>query len=129
MRKAVSRGSITDEQFLELKLAYPERCGDYRWKQARSGISARLSEGNTLDEIMAGVRRYAAHCAATGKLATEYVMQASRFCGTEKPFLLPWHAPPKPENATERILRALNGTNADRTLEHEPERQFPAIAR
>lgn len=41
----------------------------------------------------------------------------------------PPRAPPKPENATERILRALNGNDNSRTIEHEPEREFPALTR
>lgn len=41
----------------------------------------------------------------------------------------PPRAPPPTENATERILRALNGTDNGRVIEHEPEREFPAIAR
>jgi hypothetical protein len=127
-RKTVPRGAITDEQFTDFKLAYPERSGDYRWKQARAGISARLSEGVPLEDILAGARRYAAYCAATGKLGSEYVMQASRFCGPERPFSLPWHPPPKAETASEAILRKLH-ENDGRVIEHEPQENFPALSR
>jgi hypothetical protein len=91
-RGSVSRAAISDEQFLEFKLAYPERNGDYRWKQARGAINARIREGSTFDEILAGARRYAAYCKAGGKIGTEYVKQASSFIGTkdEKPFLTSW---------------------------------------
>lgn len=37
-----------------------------------------------------GVKRYAAHCKAGGKIGTEYVMQAKRFFGVEKEFLNAW---------------------------------------
>lgn len=94
-RMSVLRVAISDEQFLQFKLAYPERNGDYRWKQARGAINARIREGNTFDEILAGTNRYAAYCKATGKTGTEYVKQASSFVGSkeEKPFLASWEVP------------------------------------
>lgn len=118
-REEVSRGS-EDSEFLELKLAYPPRSGDYRWRQARQAINARIAEGHLFPEIIAGALRYARYCESAGKAGTEYVMQASRFCGPDKPFLLPWKPPPKAETASERILR-LNGGDNSRIIEHEPD--------
>jgi hypothetical protein len=130
-RKAVSRGTPPEDPdwLLDFKLAYPPRAGDQGWRKAVRAAHARIAEGHTSAEFVAGAKRYAAFCEASGKLGSEYVKQACTFLGPDKAFLLPWHAPPKPENATERILRALNGTNNDRTIEHEPEREFPAIPR
>lgn len=130
-RKAVSRGTPPEdpEWLLDFKLAYPPRAGDQGWRKAVRAAHARIAEGHTSAEFVAGARRYAAFCEASGKLGTEYVKQACTFLGPDKPFLLPWHAPPRQENATERILRALNGTDHSRTIEHEPEREFPALTR
>lgn len=41
----------------------------------------------------------------------------------------PPRAPPQAENATERILRALNGNSNSRVIEHDSEREFPALTR
>lgn len=114
---------------INFRAAYPPRAGDQGWRKAVRAAHARIGEGHTAAEFIAGARRYAAFCEASGKLGTEYVKQACTFLGPDKAFLLPWHAPPKPENATERILRALNGTDHTRTIEHESEREFPALTR
>lgn len=121
----VSRGAESPDWFLDFKLAYPERNGDPNWRGALSAANARMAEGHTPAEFLAGARRYAAHQEAAGKVGTEYVQQASRFLGPSKPFLLPWKPPPKPENATERLLRGLNDSDS-RVIEHDPERT-PAL--
>lgn len=128
-RKPVSRETQDPEWFLDFKLAYPNRAGDQGWRRAQKAANARISEGHTVDEFLAGARRYAEFCAATGKTGTEYVKQACGFLGPDKPFLLPWTLPPKPENASERVLRALNGPDNSRVIEHEPEREPFAITR
>jgi len=107
---------------LDFKLAYPERAGDQGWSKAARAANARIGEGHTTAEFLAGARRYAAFCEATGKIGSEYVKQACTFLGPDKAFLLPWHAPPKPETASERILRTLNASDNSRVIEHEPER-------
>lgn len=81
------------EEFLDFKLAYPERAGAYNWQRALRAIHARLKEGYTWEEITAGATRYAAYCRAAGKFGTEYVMQPSTFCGPDKSFELEWTAP------------------------------------
>ncbi len=95
---------------LDFKLAYPDRAGDQGWGKAVRAANARIAEGHTAFEFITGAKRYAAFCEATGKLGSEYVKQACTFLGPDKPFLLPWHPPPKAENASERILDA--STNA-----------------
>lgn len=86
-----------DPRFLDFKLAYPEREGDYRWQRAANQINARLREKHTWDEIIAGAKRYAIYCEAKGWLGTSYVMQASTFVSTDKSFELPWTPPAKKE--------------------------------
>jgi hypothetical protein len=121
-RTVVSRGASTDpEWLLDFKLAYPPRAGDQGWRKAVRAAHARIAEGHTSAEFVAGARRYAAFCDASGKLGSEYVKQACTFLGPDKPFLLPWHAPPKAETAMDRILRANSAHKDDRVIEHEPE--------
>jgi hypothetical protein len=80
-------------EFGELKKIFPKRAGDQPWPAALQACNARLRENHTWDEILAGARRYAAFCEATGKVRTEIVMQAKRFVGPSKPFLNDWSLP------------------------------------
>jgi translation initiation factor IF-3 len=91
-RKTVSRGTNVEWQ-LEFKLAYPVRAGDPNWRGAWRAANARIAEGHSPDEFIAGARRYAEFVRETGKAKSEYVQQASRFLGPAKPFLEPWHLP------------------------------------
>lgn len=93
-RVKVSRETVSPDFMLDLKLCYPERSGDPKWRAAEQAANARLAEGNTEAEMLAGARRYAAFCQASGKVGTEFVKQASSFFGPGKPFLLPWTPPP-----------------------------------
>ncbi len=127
-RTSVPR-DVDPEWVLDFKLAYPERAGAQGWSKAVRAANARMVEGHTTAEFIAGARRYATFCEATGKTGSEYVKQACTFLGPDKPFLLPWHPPPKPETASERILRSLNGTDERRVIEHDPERIPRAITR
>src|SRR5262249_50676091 len=58
--------------------------------RAERAYRARIEAGAKPDEILAGVRRYAAFCRATGKEGTEYVMQGATFFGPEKPYAQAW---------------------------------------
>lgn len=93
-RRSVSRGTGESPGWLlDFKLAYPNRAGDPAWRKAIRSANQRQAEGHTPDEFIAGAKRYAAFCDATGKVGTEYVMQASRFLGPDKPFTEPWDIP------------------------------------
>lgn len=83
----------TSQWFLEFKLAYPNRSGNPNWRGGMRAANARLAEGHTPEEFIAGAKRYAAFCSTTGKTATEFVQQSSTFLGPSKPFLLPWTPP------------------------------------
>lgn len=92
-RKRVPRE--TDPSWLlDFKLAYPERAGDQGWRKAVKAANARLAEGHTVEEFIEGAKRYAAYCAAQGKVGTEFVKQAATFLGPDKPFLETWDIPP-----------------------------------
>lgn len=124
-RKLASRETSAEEDpewLLDFKLAYPNRAGDQGWRKAVRAAHARMADGHTSAEFIAGARRYAVFCEASGKTGTEFVKQACTFLGPDKAFLLPWHAPPKPETASERILRTLNGSPERTVIEHDPER-------
>ena len=82
-------------EFDEFKKAFPKRSGTQPWERALKVIRARLKDGSSWVEILAGAKRYADYCDATAKTDTEFVMQAATFCGPEKHFLEPWEPPPK----------------------------------
>lgn len=92
-RKRVPRE--TDPAWLlDFKLAYPTRAGDQGWRKAVKAANARITEGHTTQEFIDGAKRYAAYCAAQGKVGTEFVKQAATFLGPDKPFLEAWTVPP-----------------------------------
>jgi hypothetical protein len=69
---------------------YPKREGSNPKSKAEQHWNARLKEGHTAEEMRQGVERYIKYSAAKGNINTEFVMQAKRFFGTEKPFLEEW---------------------------------------
>jgi hypothetical protein len=83
-------GTVSPEQLLDFKLAYPNRAGDQGWRKAQRAAHARLAEGHTLTEMVAGAQRYAAYIRSTGSEGTQYVKQACVFLGPDKHFLHPW---------------------------------------
>jgi hypothetical protein len=81
------------ERFTEFQSLYPRRSGSQPWPRAEKAIQARLTDGATWQDIVAGVRRYGEFCRVTNKVGTEYVMQASTFCGPDKRYLEDWRPP------------------------------------
>jgi hypothetical protein len=79
--------------FAEFKSLMPKRAGDPNWRGAVRAGAARIAEGHKPQEFFEGARRYHEFCRITGKIGTEYVMQAARFLGPGKPFLLPFDPP------------------------------------
>jgi len=73
--------------------AYPKRAGGNPKATALKAYNARLREGVEPSELLAGVQRYAGFVAATGKLGTEYVKQASTFFGPDRHWEEPWDIP------------------------------------
>lgn len=80
-------------EFVQLQKIFPRRAGTQRWPDARKHCHARLREGHTWAEILAGAERYAAFVRATGKERTEHVQQAATFVGTNRGFLEEWALP------------------------------------
>jgi len=83
---------------------YPRRNGSNPKGEAFRAWNARLREGHTAEEMLQGLRRFAAWCDAHGKTGTETVMQARRFFGPEKEFTGPWtvSAPKMPKQEVRR---------------------------
>lgn len=69
---------------------YPSRLGGNPKKRAWKAWCARLREGKTVEAMQAGAVRYAKFCRGTGKLNTEYVMQAATFFGPDCHFEESW---------------------------------------
>ncbi len=66
---------------------YPKRAGGNPKIKAYKAWQKRLKAGYTAKEMTAGVERYAEMCRATGKINTEFVMQAATFFGPDENFL------------------------------------------
>ena len=94
------------------KAVYPKRNGSQPWSRAVKAANARIKEGEPLDAMIEGAKRYAAHCETTGKTGTEFVMQAARFLGPDRHYLEPW-AQSTDEANTSHELHASAYTNEE----------------
>lgn len=97
--KNPTAGRTPPDWLEDFRQVYPKRAGDQEWNRAARAGNARLTEGHTVEELLAGAGRYASYISATGKTGTEYVKQAATFLGPEKSFLLPWDLPPTKADA------------------------------
>jgi len=79
--------------FLEAWAAYPKRAGGNSRQNALKAWQARIKAGASPEAMLAGVKRYAAFCEATGKVGTEYVQQGATFFGPGEHFLAAWDPP------------------------------------
>lgn len=96
----------------QVRPIYPKRGGSQPWQAASKALHARLREGASLEDVLAGVRRYAAFCEATGKAGTEVVMMARTFLGPEKHFMEEWVIPAEPLSFKERKAATSKATLA-----------------
>jgi len=72
---------------------YPRRAGANPLGRAWKAWSARLKAGVEPREMHEGVTRYAEFCRITGKIGTEYVMQAATFFGPDQHYAEAWTTP------------------------------------
>jgi hypothetical protein len=79
--------------FAKFKETYPRRSGDPGWKKAQRAWDARIKEGHSDGEMIAGATRYLAYIQAKGDVGTQFVKQAATFLGPDKAFELPWDPP------------------------------------
>lgn len=82
--------SAYPEDFEEAWFEYPKREGSNPKNHAYSAWKARLTEGVSAGDMIAGVKRYALFVQAKGSSGTGYVMQAKRFFGTSREFENDW---------------------------------------
>jgi hypothetical protein len=73
-----------------VKGLYPKREGSHRWPDALKHIRARLKEGHTSEEMLAGAERYAAFSRVKSIAGSGMVQQAATFFGANKGFLEAW---------------------------------------
>lgn len=95
-------------EFESLWITYPKRAGGNPKPKAYKAYQARIKEGYTHAEIMAGLMRYRAYCEKTAVIGSEFVMQAATFFGPDERFLEPYDLPkpkPKAETIEERAKR------------------------
>jgi hypothetical protein len=89
--------------FEKFRSVYPKRAGSDDNKAAFKHWGARLKDGHTEADIIAGAERYAAFIKHTGKANTEFVMQSATFLGPSDPprFKEAWRAPGQPAPVTD----------------------------
>jgi hypothetical protein len=80
-------------EFEEIWGSYPLRAGGNSKQKAFTAYRMRQMEGVPITQMQTGTDRYRKYCAATGKLKTEYVMQASRFFGSNREYENEWVVP------------------------------------
>lgn len=90
---------------------YPKRAGNNPRRKAEQAWSARLEEKCDPESILAGEQRYIAFLKATGKVGTEYVMQASTFVGPNRCWEQAWDAPKSKAPAAGQQFQYDNSTN------------------
>ncbi|HHF8231938.1 TPA: helix-turn-helix domain-containing protein [Klebsiella pneumoniae] len=76
--------------------AYPKRAGGNSKSGAWKAWKARLKDGVKPEDLLAGVKRYAAYARATGSIGTRFVKQAATFFGPDRHFEESWQTPSAP---------------------------------
>ncbi len=72
---------------------YPDRAGSNPKKRAFKAWLARIKEGASEDAMAKGVSRYKVFAKETGKIGSEFVMQAATFLGADENFNSKWDLP------------------------------------
>ena len=80
-------------EFVEWWPLYPKRALGNSKANARKAFVARRREGVSRETLFEGVQRYAACMAATGKIGSEFVMQARTFLGCGEHYLETYELP------------------------------------
>ncbi|MFY1957100.1 replication protein [Achromobacter xylosoxidans] len=101
------------EGFADAWAAYPKRQGGNPRASAVKAWKARLRNGVTATEMLAGVRGYAAHCRAESKVGTSFVMMASTFFGPDLRFRDFAESSAGPEHGVSRSARVAPGSPLD----------------
>ncbi|XHA14807.1 helix-turn-helix domain-containing protein [Citrobacter farmeri] len=83
-------------EFEQAWQAYPKRAGGNSKAAAFKAWKARLKDGVKPEDMLAGVKRYAAYVRTTGSVGTQYVKQAATFFGPDRHFEEAWKTPSAP---------------------------------
>lgn len=83
--KTISKQPYTEE-FEEAWSSYPRRLGSNSKKSAFKSWNARLKQKVPMSDLTSAIHNYAYYCERTDKLNTEYIMQASRFFGSNEEY-------------------------------------------
>lgn len=89
--------------------AYPKRAGGNSKSGAFKAWKARLKDGVKPEDMLAGVKRYAAYARATGSVGTQFVKQATTFFGPDRHFEESWQAPSAPGGGHNSTIARLSG--------------------
>ncbi|CAH6600364.1 MAG: hypothetical protein E6805_21345 [Citrobacter freundii] len=84
--------------------AYPKRAGGNSKAAAYKAWKARLKDGVKPEDMLAGVKRYAAYVKVTGNAGTQFVKQATTFFGPDHHFEEAWHTPSAPGGGRRNVL-------------------------
>ncbi|HAU3136266.1 TPA: GntR family transcriptional regulator [Salmonella enterica subsp. diarizonae] len=84
--------------------AYPKRVGGNSKSAAWKHWKARLKDGVKPEDMLAGVKRYAAYCQTTANIGTQYVKQAATFFGPDRHFEESWQTPSAPGGGRRNAL-------------------------
>ncbi len=84
--------------------AYPKRAGGNSKSAAWKAWGTRLKDGVKPEDMLAGVKRYAAYVRTTGNAGTQYVKQAATFFGPDHHFEEPWEAPSAPGGGRNGVM-------------------------
>ena len=85
--------SVTNNLFEQAWALYPKRAGGNSKSAALKAWDARVREGVAPDDMLEGLKRYAAFVSQTGKTGTEFVKQARTFFGPDRHFEDAWLTP------------------------------------
>ncbi|ECC1693755.1 replication protein [Salmonella enterica subsp. salamae] len=84
--------------------AYPKRAGGNSKSAAFKAWKARQKDGVKPEDMLTGVKRYAAYCQTTGNTGTQYVKQAATFFGPDRHFEESWQTPSAPGGGRRNVL-------------------------
>lgn len=79
--------------FVDAWAVYPKRAGTNSRRAAEKAWNARIKEKVDPNVMFDGTLRYSVFCDDKGSTGTEYVMQASRFYGSDRHFESAWESP------------------------------------
>lgn len=98
----INKGPLSADMFEKAFSKFPKRAGNNPRLRAEKAWSARIRAGVSPELMLAGVVRYAAFCASTGKVGTEAVMMAATFFGADKVYEQEFSVPPQPQSKIEK---------------------------